>query len=1051
MSSFELVEPSSLEEAFAAIDRDEPAIRPIGGGTALMLMIKAQLFRPLRLVSLRRVDARFSGISLRQDRAFFRIGAMTTFSAIEHSLELRAHFPVLARTMRSLANVRVRNVATVGGNLAHADPHLDLPPVWIALGAEVLVLSPGRERIIPVEDIFAGYYETTLRHNDLIAELRVPLRPSWRAVYFKVTTRAAHDWPALGIAIAADISNDIVRDLRIVLSAAIDKPTRLIEAESVLRGAAVEETNLRRAADAATQEVEIEADSRGSASYKKHLLRRLSHPCDAGRRAGICHVTDRGATTQIGRSIPRLEAREKVTGRTEYVHNLQLPGMLHGKIFRSTMPHARIKAIDVSAALALAGVHRVVTIEDIRKVIPDPYYGPAFHDQPILADGKVRFAGEPVAVVLATDRKIAEEAAGLITAEYEELPAVYDEMEAASSSIFLHSELKPAATFPDLQHLKGRRDTNVALDYHLLRGDPEAAFAAADHLFEHIFRTQPVMHTPMEPFVSIADATDERVTVHTASQGPSFVRIEIARLLGWPENRVRVKVPHLGGGFGAKLYIKLEALVTALSMIVRRPVKISLTMEEQFFMVTRHPCTFKIKSGVDKDGRITARRCEIWWNGGAYADIGPRVTQKAGFTAAGPYDIENVAVDSYAVYTNRPPAGALRGFGAPQTCWAYECHMDMIAEALGFDKVEFRRRNLLQEGRPQASGTIMRDAALEQVLDRLSDRMNWKLPIERGSGSVRRGRGIAIGFKGITAPTTSVAIVNLYGDGSCGLYIGTVDMGQGSDTVMAQIAAEVLNIDARSIRVIHPDTDVTPYDMGTLGSRSTFHMGNAVRLAAEDANRKIEELAAVLGLPPGRNVPLAELFRRKYGMQAGNIIGTGSFIPAYEKPDSKTGASSNITPFWGVGASGAEVEVDIETGQFRVMKLVNIADIGMPINPSLARAQLSGAAIMQLGFTTTENMIFRDGQLTNNSLSDYKIPTLLDLPPLFINEFVEARQNDGPFGAKGAGESTTIALSPAIGNAIADAVGVRPTDLPITPEFLCRALQAAKGMPLAGD
>ena len=746
---------------------------------------------------------------------------------------------------------------------------------------------------------------------------------------------------------------------------------------------------------------------------------------------------------QIGRSIPRLEAREKVTGRTEYVHHLQLPRMLHGKIFRSTIPHGRIKRIDVAAARARAGVHSVVTIDDIRGVIPHPYYGPAVHDQPILADGKVRFAGEPVAVVLAADRRVAEEAAGLIKAEYEELPAVYDEVEASASRVLVHDELKPAATFPDLAHLKGRRGTNVALDYQLRRGDPEAAFAEAAHVFEHAFRTQQVMHTPMEPFVAVADADGGRLTLHTASQNPSFVRIEIARLLGWPENRVRVKVPFLGGGFGGKLYIKLEALVTALSLLARRPVKIALTMEEQFFMVTRHPCTFRIKSAVSAEGKITARACEIWWNGGAYADIGPRVTQKAGFTAAGPYDIENVSIRSFAVYTNRPPAGALRGFGAPQTAWAYECHTDMIADALGIDKVEFRRRNLLHNGRPQASGTVLRDAALAQVLDHLAARMNWSAPFDRGSGRIRRGRGIAIGFKGITAPTTSVAIVNLYADGSCALYVGTVDMGQGSDTVMAQIAAEALNIDAEQIRVIHSDTDVTPYDMGTLGSRSTFHMGTAVRLAAEDAKRRIAELAHELGLPPGTNVPLDELFRRKYGMQAGNIIGTGSFIPGYEKPDPATGQSSNVTPFWGVSGTGAEVEVDTETGQYKVTRLVNIADVGTALNPKLMQVQLSGAAIMQLGFTTSENMTFRDGQLTTNSLADYKIPTLLDIPRDFVNEIVESRQADGPFGAKGAGESTTIALSPAIGNAIADATGVRLTELPVDAETIFRALHAA--------
>jgi CO/xanthine dehydrogenase Mo-binding subunit len=751
------------------------------------------------------------------------------------------------------------------------------------------------------------------------------------------------------------------------------------------------------------------------------------------------------SSRNIGQSLVRLEAREKVTGRAEYTHHLKLPGMVYGKIFRSTLPHARIRRIDVSAAQKLPGVFRVVTIDDIRTVIPHPYYGPAFHDQPVLADGKVRFAGEPVAVVLASDARVAQDAVGLITAEYEELPAVLDEVEAMNSDVLIHDELRPAASFADLKHLKGRKGTNVALDYRLRRGDVEAGFAAADHVFEHTLRSQQVMHTPLEPFVTVADVADGRVTIHTASQGPSFVRIEIARLLGLPENRVRVKVPYLGGGFGGKLYIKLEALVTALSLLVRRPVKISLTMEEQFFMVTRHPCTFTIKSGVNKDGRIVARKCTVVWNGGAYADIGPRVTQKAGFTSAGPYNIDNVWIDSYAVYTNRPPAGALRGFGAPQTAWAYDCHMDMIAEVLGMDKLEFRRKNLLQEGQPQASGTPVHDAALDAALTNAANLIRWDRPLDRGSGRIRRGRGIAVGFKGITTPTTSVAVVNLHGDGSCGLYIGTVDMGQGSDTVMAQIAAEVLDMDATTIRVIHSDTDVTPYDMGTLGSRSTFHMGTAVRRAAEDAKGKIAELAKELGLPEGTNLPLSEMFKRKYGMQAGNIIGTGSFVPDYEKPDSETGQSRKVTPFWGLAASAAEVEVDTETGHFTVTRLINVADVGTALNPKLVRVQLSGAAIMQLGFTTTEEMVYRDGQLTNGSLADYKIPTLLDIPKEFINTYTKSEQKDGPFGAKGCGESTTITLSPAIGNAVADAVGVRIMDLPITPEKIYLALVSGDG------
>src|SRR5688500_13229871 len=468
-------------------------------------------------------------------------------------------------------------------------------------------------------------------------------------------------------------------------------------------------------------------------------------------------ATQATETPQVGRSVPRLESWLKVTGRAEYVHNLRLPGTLYGKIFRSTVAHGRIKSIDVSAAQAVAGVYRVVTSKEIRELIPEPYFGPAFHDQPILAIDKVRYVGEPVAVVLATDPHVAEEAAYLITAEYEPLPPVYDEVEAMTSKAVVHDELRPAGTFPDLKHLKGKKNTNIALDFHLRRGDAAGALRKAHRVFEHRFRTQQVMHTPLEPLVSVAECTEDSLTLHTASQSPSFVRIEIARLLGWPENRVRVRVPFLGGGFGAKLYIKLEALVAVLSLLVKKPVKISLTMEEQFFTITKHATTFRIKSVVSRDGRIVARDCEVWWNGGAYADIGPRVTQKSGFTALGPYDIENVSIDSYALYTNLPPAGALRGFGIPQLVWAYEGHTDLIARELGIDPIEFRRKNLLREGRPQATGTRMKDAALEKVLDRLEALMDWKQPLERGTGTVRRGRGIAIGFKACIANTTSLA------------------------------------------------------------------------------------------------------------------------------------------------------------------------------------------------------------------------------------------------------------------------------------------------------
>src|SRR6188472_1543544 len=631
---------------------------------------------------------------------------------------------------------------------------------------------------------------------------------------------------------------------------------------------------------------------------------------------------------QVGRSPPRLEARAKVTGQAEYTHTMRLPGMLHGKIFRSTVAHGRIKSIDTRAAKEVSGVYRVVTSEDVRKVIPEPYYGPAFHDQPILAIDKVHYVGEPVAVVLAADPHVAEEAAQLIVAEYEELPAIFDEVEAADNAILVHQELKPAGTFADLKHLKGRKGTNIALDFKLRRGDVDKAFADAAQVFEHTFRTQKVLHLALEPFASIGDWKETGLTIYSASQGPSFVRTEIARLLGWPENKVRIKVPYLGSGYGSKLYIKLEALALALSMIARKPVKVACTFDEMFYQVTRHPSTFRIKSGVDKNGKIVARKCEIFWNGGAYADIGPRVTQKAGLTASGPYDIDNVWVDSYALYTNVTPAGALRGFGVPQLTWAYESHMDMMARALTLDPVDFRRRNLIREGRLHATGQLVEDAPLEKVMDEVLERMRWSAPFDKGSGTVRRGRGIAVAIKAVTSPTTSVAMVNISADGSVTLHCGTVDMGQGSDTAMAQMVGEVLDVPAEAVRVIPRDTDATPYDMGTLGSRSLFHMGHAVRRAAAEAKEKLKALAREVGEPEGSNIAIAALFQKRYGMQAGNVIGTGIFKPDYVSPDPNTGQSPNVTPFWLIAGAGAEVEVDVETGHVKITKMVNVVDCG---------------------------------------------------------------------------------------------------------------------------
>jgi CO/xanthine dehydrogenase Mo-binding subunit len=374
--------------------------------------------------------------------------------------------------------------------------------------------------------------------------------------------------------------------------------------------------------------------------------------------------------------------------------------------------------------------------------------------------------------------------------------------------------------------------------------------------------------------------------------------------------------------------------------------------------------------------------------------------------------------------------------------------MDMMARELKLDPVEFRRKNLMHEGREHTTGQVLEDAPVEQVMDKVLERMNWSAPFDQGNGVVKRGRGFAIAIKAVTSPTTSVAMVNIAADGSVALHCGTIDMGQASDTAMAQMVGEVLNIPAEAVRVVPRDSDVTPYDTGTLGSRSLFHMGHAVRLAAEDAREKLQALAREVGEPEGSNVPVAELFRKRYGMQAGNIIGTGIYKPDYVSPARDTGQSPKVTPFWLISGAGAEVEVDTETGHVRITKLVNVVDCGKAINPKAVETQISGSALMHLGFTMFEKMHIDAGQVTNASLADYRIPGFQDVPDVMENLYVEHDQSNGPFGAKGVGEVATFCVGPAIANAIDDAVGVRLMEMPLNAETVYRAIRAKQGRPL---
>jgi CO/xanthine dehydrogenase Mo-binding subunit len=761
----------------------------------------------------------------------------------------------------------------------------------------------------------------------------------------------------------------------------------------------------------------------------------------------------------VGHSVYRKDARQKVTGEVLYVGNIEMPGMLHVAVLRSPYAHARITRIEKSRAEKLNGVAVVLTGVEVAKMPGvDPYYGPAFRDQPILAVDKVCFVGDPVVAVAAVDRRTAEDALQLVEVDYEPLPVVLDVLEAVKpESPLVHEVHRPAKAFADLAHVKAGQKSNICYHFKLRRGDVDKAFAEADRIFEDTFSSPPAQHMPMEPHVTLAYVDEkQRLNVWTTSQTPSYVRTELSNTFGLPLNSIRVRIPYLGGGYGAKLYAKLEPLVTALALITRRPVRYALTREEEFVTITKHKVISTIKTAI-KNGSITARKCEVYWDTGAYAEIGPRIVHKSGYTSAGPYRIPNVWIDSYCVYTNHVPAGAFRGFGVPQVIWAYDSQMDIIARAIGADPLEFRLQYALNEGETFATGTPVRSFGVKQAIQEAARAVNWSGAKPSSSGTKLRGKGIAAGVKAVLTPSISGAILIMNADGTVNVLSSTVEMGQGSETMMGQIVAEELGISFDQVYVVQPDTDVTPYDTITAGSRSTYHMGNAVRMAAGKIKAELfQVVASKLEVSPDdlvarngkisvrgneeRGMTINEAFLAKFRSAGTTLTGEAICQPEAIPTDPETGQSEKCTEYWFPSATSTEVEVDTETGQVKILQFYSVGDTGTAINPKHCEQQLLGSAITHLGLTLFEEMIFDEGQLVNGSLLDYQVASIKDLPELFRPIIVEVPHDMGPFGAKGVGETGTLTVSSAIANAIHDAAGIRIRELPITPEKVLRAL-----------
>jgi len=768
----------------------------------------------------------------------------------------------------------------------------------------------------------------------------------------------------------------------------------------------------------------------------------------------------------IGKTFRRLDYATKVTGRAQYLADMSVPGMLHGKILRSPYPHARITRIDGSKALKVPGVMAVLTRDDIlHDEGIEPFYGPVFKDQTIVAVEKVRHVGDPVAAVAALTLDAAEEALKLIEVEYEELPAVLNvEDSLRPGAMLVHDSVKlPTSGFADLAELKPVEGTNLCTHFRLNRGDIDKGFAEADRIFDDTFTLPATQHSFLETHACIASVEPGgRITVWATTQNPFVVRTQLANIFKVPVAKVRVIVPYLGGGYGGKVYPKVEPITVALAQKAGRPVRVVLSREEVFYTITKHAAVIRMKTGVKNDGTLVARECEIHLDTGAYAEIGPRVAKKSGYTAAGPYRIPNLKIDSYSVYTNKPPAGAFRGFGVSQSAWAVESQMDIIAAALKMDPVELRKQNGYNEGDKFVTEETLRAVGLKECIDAVAKSIGWdsnrfkgsRVQRSRSESNLRRGKGLACMIKATITPSISCAVVKLNEDASLSIYAGTVEMGQGSETVLAQIAGKELGIPLQTIQVLGVDTDVVPYDLTTSSSRSTFHMGKAVQLAAQHILQQLKQIVAKeynvpqekIGFTEGKirlpetQLSYAEVMFKRFGMQGGTLVGEGQ-VKTLTKDEF---GEKSTSAFWFLAAGAAEVEVDVDTGKFKLIKYATAVDVGKALNPLGCRQQLAGAAITGIGQAMFEEIAYDNGQLINPNLVDYVLPALGDMPAVIDPICVEVPDRNGPFGAKGIGESALIPVAPAIANAIYDAVGVRIKDLPIKAEKIFLALEETK-------
>ena len=737
----------------------------------------------------------------------------------------------------------------------------------------------------------------------------------------------------------------------------------------------------------------------------------------------------------IGRPTPKKDGAEKVTGRTRFLHDLELPRMLHGRILRAALPHARIVRIDTSRARALPGVVSVITGTDVEQ---HPFG--FVKDHLALKRGKVRCIRDEVAAVAAETSALAEEALALIEVQYDELPAVFSPAAAlAPGAPLVHEDV----------------GTNVtALRYQFTHGDVDRAWADAAAVVEGEYTLNFVTPACLGTMVAIADWDPEgRLTMWSATQVPFLYQRDLAHALGVSGDRVRVLQPPVGGNFGRGLDLyPIDVIAALLARRARRPVKIEFDRVEEFVACpTREPCTIRLRTAAAADGRLLARDAHVTVDNGAYVSWGSTTPYVMLATVAGLYRCPSVRFDTTIVYTNNPYSGSMRGYGNLESTFAVECQMDDLADRLGMDRLELRRRNAIKPGDVNPQGFIVTSCAMRECLDAVGDEIRRVAPplapgFKRGVGYA--GMFHVGGGARIYRSDGCGAIVKVDDFGRVSLITGASEIGQGSETVLAMIVAETLGVPLERVDVVNSDTAVKPWDVGVHASRTTFIAGNAARLAAEKIRARLVEVAAeqleaspgelalkdgwvFVRAEPGRRLAYERVVRAGHLRERGvSLVAEAFYDPPTEMLDKDL--RGNVSATYGFAAQAVMLDVDVATGQVHVRRVISAHDVGRALNPLAAEGQIHGGIHMGLGYALSERLVVEDGQIFTSSFMDYAILRADDMPDITVR-FIESVDAEGPFGAKGLGESGVIPVSAAVANALKDALGVAFTELPITP------------------